>query len=146
MYPLHNTRFPLTFPPAGMYREKWWDLRGNGDGDEDDSLDFEDEPPESGGSGCSVEDIMTALEGCIMTDLLPLATSLTKTVSGKVRGRGEGEGKGGGGGGKRGEGRRGKRGGREEKEEGGGREGAGGGREGAGGREGEVGGRGRRLV
>nr|XP_027225527.1 LOW QUALITY PROTEIN: gamma-aminobutyric acid type B receptor subunit 2-like [Penaeus vannamei] len=67
-----------------MYREKWWDLRGNGDGDEDESLDFEDEPPESGGSGCSVEDIMTALEGCIMTDLLPLATrSLTKTVSGK---------------------------------------------------------------
>ncbi|XP_047485840.1 gamma-aminobutyric acid type B receptor subunit 2-like [Penaeus chinensis] len=68
---------------TGMYREKWWDLRGNGDGDEDDSLDFEDEPPESGGSGCSVEDIMTALEGCIMTDLLPLATSRTKTVSGK---------------------------------------------------------------
>ncbi|KAK8747898.1 hypothetical protein OTU49_016218, partial [Cherax quadricarinatus] len=69
---------------TGMYREEWWTLRGNGEDLEDDgTLDFEDEPKESGGGGCAVEDIMTALEGCIMTDLLPLTTSLEKTVSGK---------------------------------------------------------------
>ncbi|KAK4287102.1 hypothetical protein Pmani_039818, partial [Petrolisthes manimaculis] len=67
---------------TGMYRESWWDLPGN----EEETVaevDFEDEPQESGGGGCAVEDIMTALEGCIMTDLLPLATSLTRTVSGR---------------------------------------------------------------
>ena len=67
-----------------MYREEWWALRGTGDEDEDKPLVFEDEPKESGGGGCAVEDIMTALEGCIMTDLLPLSSSLERTVSGKV--------------------------------------------------------------
>ncbi|XP_066944177.1 gamma-aminobutyric acid type B receptor subunit 2 isoform X10 [Macrobrachium rosenbergii] len=69
---------------SGMYREEWWTLRGNGDDDDDEGvIDMKDEPEESGGGGCAVEDIMVALEGCIMTDLLPLATSQTKTVSGK---------------------------------------------------------------
>ncbi|XP_063854225.1 gamma-aminobutyric acid type B receptor subunit 2-like isoform X1 [Scylla paramamosain] len=69
---------------TGMYREEWWALRGTGEEDEDAKpIVFEDEPRESGGGGCAVEDIMTALEGCIMTDLLPLSSSLERTVSGK---------------------------------------------------------------
>ncbi|XP_068205833.1 gamma-aminobutyric acid type B receptor subunit 2 isoform X7 [Palaemon carinicauda] len=68
---------------SGMYREEWWTLRGNSDDDDDSIIDLKDEPEESGGGGCAVEDIMAALEGCIMTDLLPLSTAQVKTVSGK---------------------------------------------------------------
>ena len=64
-----------------MYREYWWDKEGNGDDEEGEP---QDEPHESGGTGCAVEEIMTALEGCIMTDLLPLASHSNWTASGRV--------------------------------------------------------------
>ena len=64
-----------------MYRNEWWTLTGT----EDDENPEYDEMPFGPGEGkCMVEEIMIALEGCVMTDLLPLATSGNATVSGKV--------------------------------------------------------------
>ncbi|CAL4079396.1 unnamed protein product [Meganyctiphanes norvegica] len=65
-----------------MFRAEWWTLQGNGDDSEDDPS-LEDEPEVAGGTGCAVEEIMIALEGCIETDMLPLAAGNLKTVSGK---------------------------------------------------------------
>lgn len=47
----------------GTYSEKWW---------------LDESAP------CSPEQLLAALEGCILTDLLPLATSGEITVSGIV--------------------------------------------------------------
>lgn len=47
----------------GTYSEKWW---------------LDESAP------CSAEQLLAALEGCILTDLLPLATSGEITVSGIV--------------------------------------------------------------
>ena len=90
---LQHRLTPLAPSPTGMYRTEWWARRGSGGSEgaeasleepllDEDGLEDEDK---AGGGGCSVEEIMTALEGCIMTDLLPLAQSTNPTISGKVR-------------------------------------------------------------
>lgn len=50
----------------GTYSTEWWNSTGD--------INI----------GCSVEEIMTALEATIMTDLLPLSTSGDITISGIV--------------------------------------------------------------
>lgn len=69
-----------------MYHDKWWSLEGS-DSSETDTTEspVDGAPPDGSGGGCAVEDIMIALEGCIMTDLLPLASHDKITISGKVR-------------------------------------------------------------
>lgn len=63
-----------------MYRDQWWRLTG----DQDEEAPADVDPFGPGEGKCRVEDIMTALEGCVMTDLLPLATNNGLTISGKV--------------------------------------------------------------
>ncbi|KAI5700955.1 hypothetical protein M8J75_004586 [Diaphorina citri] len=46
----------------GMYSESWW----------------------NGSLPCPIEELVTALDGCILTDLLPLSTSGEITVSGII--------------------------------------------------------------
>lgn len=72
-----------------MYRRNWWSLKGNADIDstvygEDEEDVFEQNGEPFNPNECMVENMMTALEGCIMLDLLPLATNEGPTVSGKV--------------------------------------------------------------
>ena len=75
-----------------MYREDWWALDNSDDILPNFPGPTSTEGPNSTTSpfntvedgGCAVEEIMTALEGCIMTDLLPLASHDRKTVSGRV--------------------------------------------------------------
>ncbi|XP_047740705.1 uncharacterized protein LOC108679805 [Hyalella azteca] len=75
---------------TGMYREEWWALDEEVHGPQERETHettvnpggHQSLPNDTEGK-CAVEEIMAALEGCIMTDLLPISSHDRPTVSGK---------------------------------------------------------------